>query len=151
MLELYLRLKWHYSTSSCDDVIRGRDREVSRSLCVVVWQDKTLVQLYNAHCFYRIRSRWIQLPNLFQTVKWIHLMEPLLASTWRQLILSYFKIITGWSIAKIFRGCHIFASNQIRTRDCWVRSTNTTSVLPKYNSLSVSVFSGSGGGEVVRA
>ena len=62
----------------------------------------------------------------------------------------FFKIITGWSIAKYFRGCHIFASNQIRTRDCWVRSTNTTSVLPNYNSLSVSVFSGSGGGEVVR-
>ena len=53
---------------------RSRLREVSRSLFVFGWQDETDIQMCNRNRLYRLKGRWIRLPNPLLLVR-----DPLLA------------------------------------------------------------------------
>ena len=58
-------------------ICRSRQREESRSLYVFGWQGGTDVQIYNTLSLYRLKVRWIQMPDFLLARKCIHLLHPL--------------------------------------------------------------------------
>ena len=59
-------------------VVKWRgDGKVSRSLYVFRWQGGTDIQTYNAHSLYRLKVRWIKMPDFLLARKCIQLLDPL--------------------------------------------------------------------------
>ena len=51
--------------------------EVSRSLLAFGWYNEAGIRMFKAHSLYRLKGRWIGLPDLLLASKWIHLIDPI--------------------------------------------------------------------------